>query len=292
MITNKFINRIRIYFDELGVSAKEGISYDEFKKMFINTLNHCESLEDAKLALLLFKYCCAKWKKIEKIFSKYLDRWKNLVFEDSSKLRTVSDEDTNGVYYLTNVIEKYNSLLVKTGFNQNNEINSFKEKDKKISLDDDYEFYMKISKSDASIMKLFNKKDVLLCNIVLSESYDIFLEKNDTEFELIIQKDEDENTFIGVFRKSYIDSLKDDEKIEFKNMVADIEWDLLDAKSEYGVSKLTIYEDLKDITPLFYFAAAPMLLLKSFKEEQNKLSNERRHLNLMHHIMISSALRK
>ena len=292
MITNKFINRIRIYFDELGVSAKEGISYDEFKKIGVNTLNHCETIEDAKLALLLFKYCCAKWKKIEKIFSKYLDRWKNLVFEDSSKLRTVSDEDTNGVYYLTNVIEKYNSLLVKTGFNQNNEINSFKEKDKKISLDDDYEFYMKISKSDASIMKLFNKKDVLLCNIVLSESYDIFLEKNDTEFELIIQKDEDENTFIGVFRKSYIDSLNDDEIIEFKNMVADIEWDLLDAKSEYAVSKLTIYEDLKDITPLFYFAAAPMLLLNSFEEEQNKLSKERSHLKIMHYAMMTRMLRK
>ena len=75
-------------------------------------------------------------------------------------------------------------------------------------------------------------------------------------------------------------------------MVADIEWDLLDAKSEYAVSKLTIYEDLKDTTPLFYFAAAPMLLLKSFEEEQNKLSNERSHLNFMHYFMINRMLRK
>lgn len=114
-------------------------------------------------------------------------------------------------------------------------------------------------------MKLFDKNNIHLCNIVLSKSYDIFLDKNHTEYELVINNTNN-NSFIGVFNKSYIDSLSDDDYIDFENMIADIEWDLIHKNSDRGVAKITFYQDIDDITIIIYFAASTFLLYKSFRD--------------------------
>lgn len=72
MITQKFILKIRYYFNKLGIDARTGINYDDFEKKFVMTLNNCKELSDAKLAIYYFLYCRKKWKKIEQIFSKHL----------------------------------------------------------------------------------------------------------------------------------------------------------------------------------------------------------------------------
>jgi len=265
MITRKFIENIRNGFDELGIVAKNGISFEEFEKCFIKTLNRCKSLEDAKIAISIFTYCKSKWGKIEKLFSKHLEKWQEYDYEASSNLETMEDEEAEGVYYLTNAFEKYIEIFL-TSKSYDDELYYFKYKKGKYIIEEDDDYYLKYSKLSPSVMKLFNAENQFLCNIILSTTFDILLEKNSTPYELVVQKQEDGNTFIAVFKKSYIDSLQDSDMIDFKNMVADIEWDVIKPKSDVGVARITLYEDVDDFNLILYFAASTFLLFKSYKD--------------------------
>ena len=266
MITRKFIEKIREYFDELSIDAKNGISYDEFEHGFIKTLNRCKELPDAQLVITFYRYCSKKWNKIEKIFSKHLSKWQEYNFEGASNVENVSDEDSEGIYYVTNALTKKSKEIFLSSISLDDELYAFICKNGKFILDDDSDYYIKYSKMDSGTMKMFDKDDNLLCNIVLSKTFDIFLEKNKTEYELVIENEEDENTFIGVFEKSYIDSLGDNDYVDFKNMIADIEWDLLDAKSDLGIARITLYKDVDDMSQILYFATSTFLLYKSFND--------------------------
>lgn len=267
MITRGFIEKIRCYFDELGIEATNGISFEEFEKKAITTLNRSKELEDAKLVIKFYKYCAKKWKKIEKIFSKYMSKWQELNFEESSIIETVDAESSEGVYYITNAITKSKELFL-TSESFNDDIYSFKFKNGRFMIEDGSDYYLKYSKINPGTMKLFNKNNNLICNIVLSNTFDIFLEKNLTKYELIIQNENEEDPFIGIFEKSYIDSLKDTDFIDFKNMIADIEWDLLDSKKDVGVARVNLYQNIDDISLIFYFASSTFLLYKSFNDAE------------------------
>lgn len=267
MITKGFIEKVRCYFDELGIDAKNGISFEEFENEFIKTLNRCKELEDAKLAIVYYNYCAKKWNKIEKIFSKHLDKWQEYLFEQASNIETVDDESSEGVYCITNAFTKSKEIFI-TSKSFDDEVYSFKFKNNRFMIDDDSDYYLKYSKTNPGTMKLFNKEDSLLCNIILSKTFDIFLEKNSSEYELVIQNEDDENTFIGIFKKSYIDSLKDTDLIDFENMVADIEWDLLNSKSDIGVARVNLYQNVDDISLILYFASSTFLLFKSFNDAE------------------------
>lgn len=268
MITRRFIEKIRSYFDELSIDAKNGILLDEFKIKFIKTLNRCKELDDAKLAIIIYKYCLKKWNKIEKIFTKYLDKWHDYNFEDASNIETVNDQSASGVYLITNTLTEPKEIFF-TSKSFDDELYSFKYKNNVFKIEDDSYFYLKYSKTQPGTIKLFNNKDNLLCNIILSDTYDIFLEKNNTDYELIIKNEnDDESPFIGVFKKSYIDNLGDSEFIEFKNMIADIEWDLLDSKSDVGIARINLYQEIDDISILLYFASSTFLLYKSYNDAE------------------------
>lgn len=267
MITKRFVEKIRCYFDELGIDARNGISYEEFEAQFIKTLNRCKDLSDSKLAIVYYKYCSKKWKKIKKIFSKYLDKWQELKFEDASNIETIDDESSEGVYCVTNAFTKSKEIFL-TSKSFNDELYSFNFKHNRFAIEDDGDYYLKYSKMNSGTMKLFNKDDSLLCNIVLSDTFDVFLEKNISDYELVVQKEDSENTFIGVFKKCYIDSLDDTDYIDFKNMVADIEWDLLNSKSDTGIARVNLYQEVDDISIILYFAASTFLLYKAFSDAE------------------------
>ena len=267
MITRKFIETIRAYFDELGIDAKNGITEDEFEQAFTKTLNRCEDIADAKIAISIFRYCTKKWKKIEKMFLKHLQRWQEYNFEGSS-LNLVEDDDALGGYYITNALTNDYKDVVLTSASFDDEVYQFNYEHGKFMLNEDY--YVKYSKTDPDIMKLFDKNDNKLCDIVLSKNFEIFLDKNLTKYHLVINE-EAESPFVGIFEKSYIDGLKETDYIDFKNMIADIEWDLLNKKSNLGIARLNLYKDVNDDI-IFYFAAATFLLFASYKKYKNSLN--------------------
>lgn len=90
MITRGFVEKIRSLFDEFEIKADKGITYDEFYKIFINKLNHSNELQDASLAINIFRYCDKKWNKIEKMFSNHLDLWQEYKYEGPSNMENIT----------------------------------------------------------------------------------------------------------------------------------------------------------------------------------------------------------
>lgn len=290
MVTRGFIEKIRAYFDELGIDGQEGISFDDFEKTAIKTLNRAKDLSDAKMVIFCYQYCEKHWHNIEIMFDKHLDKWQEYTFEGASNVNVVDDEDAQGVYVITNALEKNPKMVFITSTSYDDELYAFSHKNGKFGFEDG-NYYLKYAKTNAGKMKLFDKNDRVLCNIVLSDTNDIFLENNYTNFELVIQNlsdDEDApNTFVGVFNRLYIESLDDDDYIDSNYMIADIEWDLVDARKELGVARLTIYKAVDDIEPLLHFAASTFLLFKAFNdwERRDEITSFARNAIIVNHII-------
>ena len=95
----------------------------------------------------------------------------------------------------------------------------------RFTIYEDGDYYIKYSKMVSSKMKLFNRRNECLCNIVLSEDLGIFLENNSTPYDLVVYED-----FVGIYDRRYIDSLADTDIIDTDKLLADIEWDIIEKK--------------------------------------------------------------
>lgn len=289
MITRRFIKCIRSYFNELCIEAHNGISFEDFKKAAINTINRAIGLYDVKIVIFYYKYCVKHWRKIKSMFEYHLDTWWKYDYEGPTYIH-VNDEELPGVITITNAI-KNNYKKIYISFSELEDFGELSFRFNRYRLDSS-DYFLKYSTSDAAIMRLFDDNSDFLCNIVLSESYEIFLEKNHLNYDLVVGKMNDSTkTFIGVFDRRYVESLSNPKYIDFNNMVADIEWDIMDKKSDLGVARLTIYEEVDNIDILIYFASSTFLLYKSFndynKRELRRIKNENRRRRLFMFAAIS-----
>lgn len=274
LISKKKILKIHQAFDELGYEKNDNLSIDDFYRQAIFSLNRSKDLEDAINVVRMFQFCYKNWKKIEKIFSKYkyINKRKQIPFEGSSYINYVDEEkDAYGIYYITNGLENKYKNLKLTSINFNDDLYFFENKGSKFYIySDDYDYYIKYSSMSSSKMKLFDSDDNFLGNIVLSEDNAIFLEKNKTNYELVPY---DDGT-TGIFEKKYYDSLKDDEDIDPDKMIALIEWDILDKKSDLGVASLAVFEDIdiNEIELFSLFAASTFLIFKRYISSARSLN--------------------
>ena len=127
----------------------------------------------------------------------------------------------------------------------------------------DYKFSWILNKNYLKSLKLFNHKKDCLCNIVLSKDLGIFLENNSTPYDLVVYED-----FVGIYDRRYIDSLADTDIIDTNNLLADIEWDILEKKSDLGVAKLNVYAPDQDLEMLLFFAASTFLVFQKYVQTQ------------------------
>jgi len=205
--------------------------------------------------------------KSRKIFSKYLNKWNQIPFEGEALISTIMEDESYGSYYITNgLTKKYKDLYI-TSSSLDYGIYEFQVKHGKFYVSEDY--YLKYSSMSTCKMKLFDKNNSLICNIVLSESLGIFLEKNNTNFDILLAEDDS----INIVSKSYASKFKEGGKIDADEIIADIEWDILEKTSNLGVAKLNIYEDTSDneFDILIAFAASTFLLFRSYINGNNAL---------------------
>jgi len=262
IITDKFIIKIHQVFDELGYHEKKKLSYEEFEKCAVNTLCHAKDLIDGINAVRMFQYCLKKWDLIESIFAKKLHIWNQIPFVGEALISTVSDEEAAGTYFITNGITKKFKNLFITSVAFENELYSFDVKGGKFIINDNY--YLKFPVMSDVKMKLFDKHDNLLCNIVLSDKLGIFLEKNKTKFELITSED----GFIDVVSAKYASTIGRDLRYATDEIIADINWDILEKGSELGAAQLRCYKEVSenDLFILFAFATATFLIFRRVME--------------------------
>lgn len=94
-----------------------------------------------------------------------------------------------------------------------------------------------------------------------------FLENNITPYELIIYDD-----FVGIYSKEYINSLSNSDEVDVNKLIADIEWELIEKNSDFGVAKLNIYEQGQDLEMFLYFAASTFLIFQKYLQSERMMN--------------------
>lgn len=276
MITTKFIETVHAYFDELNYRVEDKPELEEFEKCAETTISRCKDLEDAIAAIQMYQYCLNKWKKIEKLFNKKVERFKAYEYEGNAILSLLSAEESAGTYYLTNAINGAVKDIFVISESLDERSFAFGVYKHGFTVFDDGEYYLKYAKMSSEKMKIFSKNGELQCNIVLSRGAEIFLENNITPYDLVIYEG-----VIGVYERAYIESLSDDEYIDSDYMIADIEWDLLKKRSKFGVTKVNIYGKAEegtakqtteevdiDLELILLFAASTFLVYQKHMQAQ------------------------
>lgn len=256
MITKSFIRDIHAYFDEFHYHPTE-FNINAFSDAVSKTLTHCASLEDAKNAILMAQYCFKNVDKITKMLEKKKDLYDEYMYEGNSLLSLLSDDESLGHYYITNGINNdINDVCIAGNFDDEDVFIGIDYSHGKYYLDDKG-YYIKYSSMSSKKMKLFNKNNVCLCNIVLNDECDIFLENNNLQYELVQYE-----SAMAIYDKEYCDSVNDNDELDVEKVIATIEWDLLDKNSKFGVSNLIVYDELeKDNFELISLLAASTFIL-------------------------------
>ena len=259
MITSNFMVKVHYYFDELGYHRKKKVSRSSFEKTVMKTIAHCKDYHDVRMAIDMAKYCINHWNKIEKMFEKKLDIFNTLDYEGNTNLNLLSDEEVEGKYYITNGLSNALKDIFVIGQSIEDYYFQFGYSKLKFTVYTDGDYYLKFALGSSVKMKLFNNNGECLCNIVLSEDNQIFLENNKTRYKLALYED-----FIGIYDRNY--KYTDTEE-DMNHMLADIEWDILDSKTNLGIAQLNVYEEDQDGEMLFLFSASTFLLFNRFIKE-------------------------
>lgn len=263
MITQGFIAKVHDAFDELNYHEKRCLNFDKFEKAAVRTLTHCKDLSDAIDAVRMYQFCLKEWTKIEKMFDRKLSIFNEYDYEGNSLISVVSDDDALGTYYITNGINKKVKEIFVASHSFDEEMFALGFEGGRFTVFDDGNYYIKYSKMSSAKMKLFNHRNDCLCNIVLSEDLGIFLENNLTPYDLVVYED-----FVGIYDRRYIDSLADTDIIDTEKLLADIEWDILEKKSDFGVAKLNVYAPDQDLEMLLFFATSTFLVFQKYMQAQ------------------------
>ena len=197
------------------------------------------------------------------MFEKKSDIFNSLDYEGNTNLNIVSDEDAEGRYYVTNGLSDVLKNIYVISQSVEDYFFQMDYSKLKFRVFTDGEYYLKFAFGDSAKMKVFNNNGECLCNIVLSEDAQIFLENNRTRYKLALYED-----FIGVYDRHYKYTDTDE---DINHLLADIEWDLLDTKSNLGIAQLNVYEDDQDFEMLLLFASSTFLVFNRFiKDEESK----------------------
>lgn len=280
MITRGFIEKVHFIFNELNYHETSLLNYDDFTKSAVWTLTHCKELADAIFTVHMYQFCLKKWSKIEKMLRHKLQTFNEYDFKDKSLISTVSDNDACGTYYITNGIYRNVKKVFIASHSIDDKMYTFSFHGGKFTAFEDGEYYIKYAKTSSKKMKLFDKSDKCLCNIVLCDNNGFYLENNLTPYELVAYDD-----FIGIYERSYINSLADTDLIDTNRLLADIEWNILEKNSKFGVAKLNVYasdRDLElsksddcstnnDLEMFLFFATSTFLVYQRFIQNQKAI---------------------
>ena len=262
MITRNYIEKIHVYFDELNYRPTESFDMDDFYDALAKTVTHCETLNDVSTTCIISRYIFKKISKIMKMFAKKKDIYNNYAYEGSEFISRISDDDANGHYYLTNGLTHKPNRIFLAG--------NFEDCDKLYEMNYAKNSYF-FHKNGSSIrydslssrkMNLYDKDSQCLGTVVLKDDK-IEIRKNNSPFEVFNVGEE-----IYIFRKKDFDS--GNKKIDLSKAVAMIEWKIFEEKDVYGVSRLSLLENLEDkeFELLCLLATSPFLLFAREMEYQ------------------------
>ncbi len=262
MITRNFIEKIHVYRDELNYHPTENCDMDDFYDALAKTVTHCETLNDVSTTCIISRYIFKKISKIRKMFAKKKDIYNNYAYEGSEFISRISDDDANGHYYLTNgLTHKPNRIFLVGNFEDCDKLYEMNYAKNRYFLDKNG-YSLRYDSLSSRKMNLYDKDSQCLGTVVLKDDK-IEIRKNNSPFEVLNVGEE-----IYIFRKKDFDS--GNKKIDLNKAVAIIEWELFEGKDLYGVSRLSLLDNLKneEFEFLCLLATAPFLLFAREMEYQ------------------------
>lgn len=260
-MTRDFLIKAHEAFDELGYRpSTPSISFDKLQESAIKTLNHTKELEDSINAARMYQFLVKNFEKVCSKVQKHYDFWKTIPYEGNELIALVSDEEAQGTYFITNSFDSDYKRVFACGHSFDDDcVIGVNYSGGKFSFDDaDQEYYLRFSKMSSTKMVLLDKNGNKKCIIVLSKDCNVFLENNNTDYEIVLYE-----SGMGIYKKSYIDSLHGGEP-DLEQLYAFVEWDILEEKSEFGLARLDLYEADSDLELFMIFAMSCFLLFRSY----------------------------
>lgn len=264
-----FLNQVHSYFDTLGYHPKgDVIDYDEFIESAVKTMNHTQSLDDAIAITEWIRFVSKKYNKIRSKIRRHYEYWQSIPCEANMELLLGSDEESEGVYFLTNGFSNdYREIYISGHCFGDSNLYGSKRLGNRFVLDQaDYKYYLRFSKLSSSKMLLCNSYDKILCEIVLKDA-NIVLKHNRTDIGIIHYEGG-----IGVYKNSYLQSL-DGADPDTNKLLAFIEWDALNQKTHLGLSRLELYENDTDKDLLLLLTMSPLLLFAHYIKHYRTMTN-------------------
>lgn len=185
IITKDFVEETFVLLSDLGYPPEDHFDEEEFWKAASLTLSKTQDFEDAKICVSVIRRCVQKMDMIKRIFESKLDYWLYLVqnLESDPDFATYEeDEDCYGHYFVTNAIDNINKiwttsilsegtwyLFARNGMTYENQL-----------------FTLKPYLFSKGKLKMLDSEGNHLCDIVLSDSLNIFLRNNKTPFTFLL----------------------------------------------------------------------------------------------------------
>ncbi len=268
MITKGFIEKVCIAFSILNYEVEDKVDFHEFEKNADKRLSRCKELADAKEVVAQTRFCYKHWDKIEKIFSnpKTLNYFQMLECDDGDDITQLNDEEAPGTYWITNGLTGSLKDIAIASATFDDETFFVNTKAKHYKIFGDGEFYISNSFWSSGKMKLFDKYNNHICDIVTTKNYNIFLKNNKSNYYI-------PKCFVDtlIFERKYVESLRSEDDVDTSKILASIEWDLIKSGKYYSVAKLQIYEMIDEENDLELFL---LFAVSTFLTYINKSENE------------------
>ena len=258
--TANLLVRVHNFFDEIGYNpTSESFDAEKILDKVIYTINRSKSLSDALYVAREYTYYTRKETKFIKKLYKYYESWDMIEYHGRETVAVFDDDVITGSYLITNMFgNNYKDVYFSGQFFDDN-LYAFTRNGDYFSVFEDSNYFLRYAKLSSTKMVLTDKNRKNIATIVLSKDSDVFLENNKTQYELELF-----NAGIAFFDKDYYDSLNGDEPDLDSQYKGFIQWDLLEKDSEYGLSRLEVYDENADLELMLTIAASCFLVFRSY----------------------------
>ena len=267
MITKGFIAEVRERLNELDIKADTPITHDDLFNLTVGLLNQVVTMNSVRSVLEAYHWCDKKWNKIEKIFAKHFDKWKELDLEITT-IEKGNKKEQGGVWHINNImLPKRGIMLSSTDF-ENKYIPFVKTKGKYTF--DGMDTSIKGAVFSSSVMKVFDKNNKHICNIQLTGDNELSeITNNDTNIEIVcLDVKEEDSQYICAFWKDYADKAKQKDDYDLNKAVAYITWDMLDGKTDLAFATIIFCQEVEG-TELEVIALAAAASFQIFTRKMN-----------------------
>ena len=259
--TKDFLIRAHEALNELGYELKsDDFNYDKFFEAGIYTINHSREFADTKDAAWMINWLDSNFDKLLDKVTKHHDFWDSLPYEGRELIAVVDDDEAQGVYTISNAyFQDYNSIAVSSQSFDGEHFCLYNDYGLFSIYGDESEYFLRHSRLSSEKMVLQDKEKNKIALLVLSRNYDVFLENNKTDYDIQLYE-----SGMAVFRKEYLKECEGSPDIE--RCSAFIQWDIIEDESQFGVSRLEIYDEDIDLELVLLFAASCLLLYRSYRK--------------------------